>query len=84
MRTLVVGVMTLCTLSLSACASDAKFCDKMREIYGDSQDDCESDAVVEVKGRCKNAKEVMSCVIKAEDRESADKCIEVCEAKDAE
>lgn len=68
-------------LALSGCA-EAKFCDNMRKHYGEDQDDCEEDALPEVKAQCENANEVFACVAKAGDKEAADKCGEVCKRKE--
>lgn len=70
-------------LALSGCA-EAKFCDNMRKHYGEDMDDCEEDALPEVKAQCSNADEVFACVNKAGDKEAADKCQKVCEEKDKE
>lgn len=64
--------------ALSGCA-EAKFCDNMRKHYGESMDDCEEDALPEVKAKCSNANEVFACINKAGDKKAANECIEVCD-----
>jgi hypothetical protein len=82
MRTLLLSTLTLALVSLSACSSEGKFCDKMRSLYGDDMKDCETDALPEVKAQCKEPEKVFECVADAKDKEAADKCWkEKCEKK---
>lgn len=76
---LVAGLVAGLCLSLfaaSGCSAEAKFCDKMRSLYGDEMDDCEEDALPEIKAQCKDPDAVFKCVAKASDKEAADKCYE--------
>jgi hypothetical protein len=69
-------------LGLAACsAPEAKFCEKMKSLYGDKMNDCETDALPEIKAECKNPEAVFQCVADAADKDAADKCHSVCEKK---
>lgn len=83
MRVFLVMLFALSALSVSGCKSDEdKFCDHMRELYGDKMDDCEKDALPEVKAKCENADEVFKCAVGASDKKAADKCYkETCKKK---
>lgn len=62
--------------------SDEAFCKKMRELYGDRMNDCEKDALPEVKAQCgAEAESVMKCMIGASSKDAADACFKPCEKK---
>ena len=64
------------------CSAEGKFCDKMKELYGEEMDDCETDALPEIKKQCKDPDAVFECVVNASDKSVADKCYkDKCERK---
>jgi hypothetical protein len=69
-------------LGLAACSSaESKFCPKMKQLYGEGMNDCETDALPEIKAECKEPEAVFQCVADAADKEAADKCQEKCVKK---
>lgn len=68
-------------LGLAACSAESKFCPKMKQLYGDKMNDCETDALPEVKAQCKDPEAVFQCIADAADKDAADKCHQKCEKK---
>lgn len=68
--------------TFTGCSKEGQFCDKMKELYGEDMDDCETDALPEIKKQCKDPEAVFSCVADADSKDEADKCYkEKCEKK---
>ena len=69
-------------LGVTACSAEPKFCDKMKQLYGDKMSDCETDALPELKAQCKDPDAVIECMVDAADKDAADQCFETkCEKK---
>ncbi len=84
MRTLFLYALTFSftVATVAGCSAESKFCDKMRSLYGDDMKDCETDALPEVKGQCKDPDAVFQCIADAKDKQAADECWEKkCEKK---
>lgn len=83
MRYLVAIAVILSLFTITGCKpSDKAFCDKMRDLYGDRMDDCEEDALPEIRGKCKDPDAVIECMMDADDKKAADQCFEdKCERK---
>lgn len=82
-RILMTLALSLTLLGSFGCKStEEKFCTHMREIYGEKMNDCEKDALPEVKAKCKDPEAVMKCMLDSTDKDGADKCYkEKCEKK---
>jgi hypothetical protein len=72
----------LSMLTTVACNNEGKFCDKMKSLYGEEMNDCETDALPEIKKQCKDPNAVFDCIAAAGDKEAADKCRDKCEPKE--
>jgi hypothetical protein len=72
-----LGLLSL--LGIAACSAEPKFCEKMKQLYGDRMNDCETDALPEIKKQCKNPEAVFKCVADAADKDAADQCKQKCE-----
>jgi hypothetical protein len=85
-RILVLVAFSASILGAAGCKSDEdKFCDHMRKVYGDKMDDCETDALAEIKKDCTNPEAVFACALKVEDKKAVKKCFrEICEEKKKE
>ena len=77
MRVFLVLLFSLSAMAVTGCKSaEDKFCDHMRELYGDKMEDCEKDALPEVKQKCEDPKAVFECAVDAKDKKAADVCYE--------
>lgn len=82
MRFALLVLFVVSSFSFTACNKDAKFCDKMKELYGEEMDDCETDALPEIKNQCKDPDAVIDCVLDASDKKEANACYkDKCEKK---
>lgn len=76
LRLSIQALVALSILTTTSCSAEAKFCDKMRSLYGEEMDDCETDALPEVKQQCTDPDAVFTCIAGASDKAAADKCWE--------
>ena len=84
MRVFLVLLFSLSAMAVTGCKSaEDKFCDHMRELKVDGMDDCETDALGDVKRKCKeSADAVFECVVDAKDEKAANVCFkEKCKKK---
>jgi hypothetical protein len=84
MRKLLLSSFALVIVSASVpgCSNaESLFCTNMRKHYGESMNDCETDALPEIKAQCKEPDKVFECIADAKDKAAAEACEAKCEKK---